>query len=293
MFQQMKYYIAVVETHSFTRAAEECNISQSAISQQIKELENTLQVQLLKRVGRSFEVTSAGQYFYQRCKKIIQDVDSAIEETQNRAQNLVPKYELRLGYLVNFGTQEFLQAVAQFSQQYPDVKVTINNGMHEDLFEMLKTDKIDLAFSDQRRALSNEYENEFLTKTSFQVLLPISQLKDNSQVKSSDLKYMDCILITNSLQREAEEKYYRDVLGIQSQFQIAATFDEAQMMVATGQGYTIINGRTKAQIDQNVVHSLPLYLGDTLLEQQYYAFWKKENSGYYIESFADILKKQF
>lgn len=293
MYQQMKYYIAVVEAHSFTRAAEECNISQSAISQQIKELENTLQVQLLKRIGRSFEVTSAGQYFYQRSKKIVQEVDTTIEETQRRAQNLAQKYELRLGYLVNFGTQEFLQAVAQFSQQYPDVKVTINNGMHEDLFEMLRADKIELAFSDQRRALSNEYENKFLTKTSFQVLLPINQLKDNTQVKSAELKDMDCILITNSLQKEAEEKYYRDVLGIQSQFQIAATFDEAQMMVAMGQGYTIINGRTKTKIDQNVVHSLPLYLGDTLLEQKYYAFWKKENSGYYIESFADILKEQF
>ena len=49
MFQQIKYFIAVVDQHSFTKAAEECNISQSAISQQIKELENTLGVELLKR----------------------------------------------------------------------------------------------------------------------------------------------------------------------------------------------------------------------------------------------------
>lgn len=293
MYQQMKYYIAVVEMHSFTRAAEVCNISQSAISQQIKELETTINVQLLKRVGRSFEMTGAGQYFYQQAKKIVHEVEDTIQKTQAKAQNNIDRYNLRLGYLVNFGTKEFLQAVAQFSQEYPNVKVTINNGMHEDLFEMLKTDKIDLAFSDQRRALSNEYENEFLTKTSFQVLLPVKQFTEQAMVSSSELQDMTCILVTNSIQKETEEKYYRDILGIQSSFQLASTFDEAQMMVAMGQGYTIINGRTKAHIDKDVVHSLPLYSGDSLLKQKYYAFWKKENSGYYIESFAHILKKQF
>lgn len=293
MYQQMKYYVAVVEMHSFTRAAEVCNISQSAISQQIKELENTLSVQLLKRVGRSFEMTDAGQYFYQQAKKIVHEVEDTIQKTQEKSRNDVEQYNLRLGYLRNFGTQEFLQSVAQFSQEYPDVKVIINNGMHEDLFEMLKTDKIDLAFSDQRRALSNEYENEFLTETGFQVVLPIKKFENQTKILTSELKDMNCLLVTNSLQKEAEKKYYRDILGIKSPFQLVATFDEAQMMVAMGQGYTIINGRTKAQIDKDVLHSLPLYFGKIPLEQKYYAFWKKENSGYYIESFADILKKQF
>ena len=59
MFQQMKYFIAVVDRHNFTRAAEENNISQPAISQQIKELENMLDVKLLDRKGRSFELTAA------------------------------------------------------------------------------------------------------------------------------------------------------------------------------------------------------------------------------------------
>ncbi|MDT9605520.1 LysR family transcriptional regulator [Lactobacillus johnsonii] len=293
MYQQMKYYIAVVEAHSFTQAAEICNISQSAISQQIKELENTLNVQLLKRVGRSFELTTAGHYFYQQSKKIVQEIEDTIKKTQEKAHKEIEQYNLRLGYLVNFGTQEFLQAVAQFSQMYPDVKVTISNGMHEDLFQLLKTNKIDLAFSDQRRALSTEYENEFLTETNFQVLLPIQQFKNQDKISSAGLKDMTCILVTSSLQKDLEEKYYRDVLGIQSQFQLAATFDEAQMIVAMGQGYTIINERTKAKVNKDVVHSLPLYLGKNPLKQKYYAFWKKENSGYYIESFANILKEQF
>ena len=64
-------------------------------------------------------------------------------------------------------------------------------------------------------------------------------------------------------------------------------------MVATNQGFTIVNGRTISQLDQNVVHSMPLYNGKTPLHQKYYAYWKQDDSGYYIEAFADTLKEQF
>ena len=53
MFKQMRYFISVVETGSFTKAAEECYISQSAISQQIKSLEDELDVKLLRRNKKS------------------------------------------------------------------------------------------------------------------------------------------------------------------------------------------------------------------------------------------------
>ena len=52
MYRQMRYFIAVVETNSFFEAGEVCHISQSAISRQIKALEDELQVQLLERHGR-------------------------------------------------------------------------------------------------------------------------------------------------------------------------------------------------------------------------------------------------
>ena len=72
MHRQMRYYIAVVETNSFFEAGEICHISQSAVSQQIKALEEELQVQLLERHGRKFTVTPAGRYFYEQARKQVQ-----------------------------------------------------------------------------------------------------------------------------------------------------------------------------------------------------------------------------
>lgn len=293
MYQQMRYFIAVVDEHNFTRAAEKCNISQSAISQQVKELESTVGVKLLDRQGRSFKVTPAGQYFYQHAQGILSQVDQVVASTRQIANQEAEEYVLRLGYLVNFGTQEFLQAVASFSKRFPEVKVNITSGMHEHLFELLRSDKIDLDFSDQRRALSSEYQNEFLTETDFMAVLPPSQFEDHDHVTTTELADLPCILVVGTAQEAAEEEYYRDVLGIRSPFRTAATFGEAQMMVATNQGFTIVNGRTVDQIDENVVHSLPLYNGTAPLHQKYYAYWKQDNSGYYIETFADMLKEQF
>ncbi|WP_229564607.1 LysR family transcriptional regulator [Pediococcus pentosaceus] len=79
MFQQMQYFIDVVDAHSFTQAAADDNISQSAISQQIKELENNLGVLLLKRQGRSFEITPAGQYFYQHSRDVLGQVKKLLK----------------------------------------------------------------------------------------------------------------------------------------------------------------------------------------------------------------------
>ena len=61
LLRQMKYFTAVVECGSFTEAAEECFISQSAVSQQIQALENDLGVKLLHRESRGFSLTPAGE----------------------------------------------------------------------------------------------------------------------------------------------------------------------------------------------------------------------------------------
>ena len=66
MLRQIQYFHSVVENNSFSLAAEECNISQSAISQQIKALENELGFKLLERNNRKFTLTPAGEHFYKK-----------------------------------------------------------------------------------------------------------------------------------------------------------------------------------------------------------------------------------
>ena len=75
LLRQIKYFVTVVDTGSFTEAAEECFISQSAISQQILSLEKELGVQLLVRSTRRFTLTEPGKYLYSHGKKLLGETE--------------------------------------------------------------------------------------------------------------------------------------------------------------------------------------------------------------------------
>ncbi|WP_125766721.1 LysR family transcriptional regulator [Lapidilactobacillus wuchangensis] len=292
MFQQMQYFIAVVQQHSFTKAAEVCNISQSAISQQIKELENYLDVTLLERSGRSFTVTPAGQYFYRHSQEILANVEQLVANTKQMKQTAKPM--LHLAYLRSFGTAEFLEAVAAFSKTYPQVEIKISSGNHEQLFNLLRDEKVDLIFSDQRRALSNAYVNEALTSSPFMVAVSRAAFNGmTQQIQAADLVDLPCLLLADNGQQATEEDYYRDVLGVRSKFQLVNSYDEAQMLIAANQGFLIINQRTQSLLNSAVVRLYQLVNSQQQLSQNYYAFWKQDNSGFYIETFAELLQQKF
>lgn len=81
LYRQMKYYVTVVDQHSFTKASYEGNISQSAISQQIQALERCLGVALIVRKNRTFVLTPAGKYFYNHSKVILKSISKMCKET--------------------------------------------------------------------------------------------------------------------------------------------------------------------------------------------------------------------
>ena len=96
MLNQVRYFQAVVRCGSFTEAAEECHISQSAISQQIKALEQELGVELLVRANRKFELTPAGEHFYKKSLILMADYDRLVQDTVRISRKDHP--ELRIGY---------------------------------------------------------------------------------------------------------------------------------------------------------------------------------------------------
>ncbi len=157
MFKQIKYFQSVVKHHSFTKAAEEHFISQSAISQQIKALEEELGTLLLERKKRSFTLTKAGEYFYKKSLVLVADYDAICHELQRICGN---KDEiLRVGVLKGYSGNEFQNAVAEFTAKFPDVTIEVAHGNHDALYALLRNDAIDIVLNDQRRAFSDEYIN--------------------------------------------------------------------------------------------------------------------------------------
>lgn len=196
-------------------------------------------------------------------------------------------------YLRDFGTKEFLQAVIDFSKKYPDVKIHIHSGNHEDIFKMIENNQIDLNFSDLRRAPSNKYINEHLTDSNFEVVINKNHVTPSKQITAHELADIPCILIVGNSEKESEINYYREILGIESEFIIVGTYAKAIVQAIAGAGYFITNEREIKEIRDNDLKKITLLNGKQKMVQHYYAFWKNNNSGFYVEEFADILKKQF
>lgn len=161
MIRQIRYFQSVVKNNSFSEAAEEYHISQSAISQQIQALERELGFQLLERKNRKFTLTSAGEYFYKKSLVLIADYERICKEAVRLSNH--DKATLTIGYLRCYSGQEFHLALEEFSSKYPDVSVKITYGNHEELYGLLRTGGVDLVLNDQRRAFSDEYVNLILT----------------------------------------------------------------------------------------------------------------------------------
>ena len=187
LLRQIEYLQAVIENGNFYIAAEQCNVSQSAISQQIKKLEDELGVKLLERHNRTFSLTPAGEHFYKKSLVITADVRQMIRETKRIADknNAV----LRIGYYKGYHGNELSEAVTIFSEKYPTVDVQIMVGSHEELYHAMENGAIDLALSDQRRAFSDAYNNKILTESKIYIEMsaknPLSKL---SSLEASDLK---------------------------------------------------------------------------------------------------------
>lgn len=295
MLRQIKYFQAVVRNNSFSEAAEECHISQSAISQQIKALERELGFHLFERKNRNFILTPAGAYFYQKTLIWVADYEQLSHEAMKIAQG--DKTILKIGYLRHYNGKELPLALEEFLIKYPHVSIQFLCGNHEELFYALRSGTVDLVCNDQRRAFSDEYNNLILTTSSMYIAISSrNTLSALPSVTTPALKNIPCILIASKEQRILEQEYYQTVIGFQGEFLYTENLEEAHLLVISGQGFlpvdTSSNTISPVSSHASICH-IPLYRGHTPMTRNYCLFWKKDNSGYYIEEFADILKNQF
>lgn len=292
MLKQLQYFQSVVRLNSFSAAAEENFISQSAISQQVQTLERELGFKLLERKNRSFALTPAGAYFYQKSLILTADYERMCSEAARIAKG--DRASLKIGYLRCYTGTELHRALELFSEKHPDVEVSVISGSHEELYGFLRTGEADLVFNDQRRAFSDEYVNLLLaTCRSYIEVSAHSKLSQMERISPPELKNIPCILVASESQRDTEQAYYHDVVGFPGEFLYAENLEEARLMVIGRKGGVPVEGTGQTAPAGASIVRIPLVRGKEPILRNYCAFWKKDNSGYYVEEFAKMLKAQF
>ena len=292
LLRQIEYFQAVIEHGNFYEAAEQCHVSQSAISQQIKKLEEELGVKLLERHNRTFSLTPAGEHFYRKSLVITGDIGQMIRETKRIATS--DRQILKIGYYKGYHGNELSEAISVFSEKYPTVDVQITVGSHEELYHAMENGQVDLALNDQRRAFSDAYHNFILAESTLYVEVSVKNpLSKLPCLEITDLKNTPCILVMSPSGQKEEQEYYETIVGLRGPFLFADTIQEARLKIVTGQGYMPVDVIGDQTWFDTTVFRIPLVRGGEPVKKTYCAFWKKSGADGYRREFADILKDCF
>lgn len=154
--ENMRTFVRVTETGSFTKAASLASVSTAHVSRAITELESRLHTRLLQRTTRRVSLTGAGERYLQRCEQILAEVDVA--ETEAAGAGTQPSGKLRVHATAGFGQHQLARLIARYSRRFPDVLIElvlaprmpdiVNEGI--DVSVVMTRDLVDSALVSQR-----------------------------------------------------------------------------------------------------------------------------------------------
>ncbi len=143
--RQLKYFIAAAEELNFTKAAKKCHIVQTAMTQQIANLESELDIRLFERNYRSLSLTAAGEHFLKHAKTIVAFADSSVGEMADFRRG----YQdiLRIGYHGEMFKRDITEILKEFRKKSPNTKIYLIQETQDRLLERVECGEVDLVFT--------------------------------------------------------------------------------------------------------------------------------------------------
>lgn len=140
---QLRYFCAVAETGSFSRAAEQSHISQPSLSQQILKLEDELGARLFDRLGRSVRLTELGKTFLPRARTVLRELEAARGDVVEGKEFIGGP--VAVGVIPTVAPYYLPVHLAAFSRKFPQVQLTVVEEITPVLLDRLRAGTIDVA----------------------------------------------------------------------------------------------------------------------------------------------------
>lgn len=140
--RHVKYFLAIAEERSISRAAKKLYISQPPLSQQLKALEEELGVRLFERTTRSLEITDAGRVFRERALQIVELMDSTVREVKDSVTEM--QGTLSVGFVASSGAALLPDRIPNFNRSYPEITFQIREGSTHRILDLLNSGIIEI-----------------------------------------------------------------------------------------------------------------------------------------------------
>ena len=242
-FRQLRYFVKVAELRSFSKASKALFISQSTLSQQIKQLEEELGVELLVRDSRHVSMSDYGEQYLPYAKQVLKDVDTSTERMNDVRQ-------LKIGTLNVGATYTFCPLLADtvrdYMKKYPGIKLKIYCRSMENLMEMLEHGQLDVALSYKPLQSYDDIDSHILFNSNLCVIAG----KDNpvakkERIRLAELENLPLVLPAKGLQ--ARNAFDSLLYGQNFKFDVRLEINDLSMlldMVSRTNLVTLLSGAT-------------------------------------------------
>lgn len=279
---QLRYFVAAAETGSFTRAAERFFISQTAITQQIRLLEEALGCPLFDRSTRPVSLTSGGKAFLLEARAILDRMNRAVDLVHDASIGL--SGSLKLGYVCGYERSDLSVWMQRFHRDNPNILISFYRATTDVLAAGVLSGEYDLVFTWDSTNLKQNPEVDCHTIEQVRLVValysrhPLAERRSLSRrdLMGESILYMSPSASTDSYGDSFYMELYREA-GFQPNILFRSTDTESiLMMVATEQGISILPDYTTSKLyhADNLVF-LPLE-GKNEVEE-ITAVWRRDN----------------
>ena len=196
--RHLKYFVKIAETLNFSEAAKSLFITQSTLSQQIRQLEQEVNAQLFERNNHNVRLTEAGEELLPYARQTLKASQACLDRIQDLQQMLTGT--LNIGVTFSF-SPILTEALFAFIKLYPKVKLNIFYKPMAELMNMLEQDEVDFALTFRPAELNKEIESHFLFDNHLAVIVREDHpLAKKESVSIFELEYYDLVLPAKGLQ---------------------------------------------------------------------------------------------
>ena len=289
--RHLRYFITVAEELNFSKAALKLYTAQPSLSQQIKDLEEDVGVQLLHRTKRKVELTEEGAVFLEQARLTLAQADKAIAMARQVSQ--AKQQMLRIGFVPVAEMKIFPYVLPNLRVQNPDLKIELLSLNNVEQMKLLKKGELDITFT-RHNFNSDEIESQFVLREPLIFILP----KDHPLVKYDRIP-VKALNGINFIIPAAEQSLtlHTAILDFAKanniEFNIVQKADNILFninSIGMGLGCTILPGYI-APLTMNNTVIRPLDIELPYLDL--YVSWRKNSESIAVNKFMELLTRVF
>lgn len=295
---QLEYFVTAAELLNFTKAAEKCFISQTAMTQQIRALEKNIGVDLFIRDKHHVELTPAGKVYLDEARDIIHRSNEAIRLTRLASEGITGS--LTIGFISGYGQSRIADILHDFRKAYPYIKINLVKNNLSVLMGLLEQGSCDLLFTVKPKTRDNKNIDHMYIR-SYQIMAVVPKghpLEKHKTVTYSDLENENFIMMQPKGrakdQMEESALIYERGGYIPRVVEVEGDQETLLLMVSAGMGISLLPEyiTRSCQNDKNL-NIIPLINADGKAETvDLEMSWNAGCTNPAVEQFINMLKKE-